>query len=289
MSRFLCSLLTICGLLAVSAVLHAQVDGQPLDSVRLRYNFKQGQTITYRVVALDSIVIYDKNWRKLARERVEMVTYHCDSVLKDGYIMTVVTEQYAATENIDTLPPIARTDHQWVQRPISFLMSPTGRRVDLVAGDTVPGNAPGGPFAPLILPHMGAIVTHVGGSGSYDNHQWTLDNMFPPVKWTGLVFAVSPRRLDTLGRKNVVQLNLSEVANVLHKLPGDTANPTTRTTVNGAGEYFFDEKAGYPVAGNYNLIARFTMEFSGGREVRGQHIISTTYELMEDTALGKKQ
>lgn len=267
-------------MLATVPAAHAQ-GGGALDTVNLRYGFKQGQTLSYRVIAVDSIILYDKAWRTLARERVEVVTYYCDSVLRDGYIMTVVTEQYAATEWVDSLPPVTRTDHPWVQRPITFLMSPTGRRVDLVAGDTVPGNAPGGPFAPLLLPHLGGVATYIGASGSFDNEQWTLDNMFPPVKWQGLVFKVLPRRLDTLDRKNVVQVDLTEVANVVHKLPGDSLNPVTRTTVNGGGSYYFDTKAGYPVGGSYNEIARFTMEFPGGKEVDGRHIIGMIYELLE--------
>lgn len=282
MARSLLRLFLLPALLcALFSAAFAQADNA-LDTVRIRYNFKQGQTVTYRAVSYDSIIIYDTKWRTLARERVEIVTYTCDSVLRDGYVMTVTTQQYAATEKLDTMPPVTRTDHPWLERPVTFLMDPAGRRVDLVAGDTVIANAPGGPFAPALLPHFGSGVMYVGQTATFTNEQWLTDNSYPPVRWSGPTFRAIDGRVDTLGRKGLVHLNMTDVANITNKVPGNDDNPVTKTVINGGGDYYFDQTLGYPVAGSYGQIARFTMEFPNNKKVDGRHLTGMYYELVEN-------
>ncbi len=283
MVRYVLPFLAIVAALAMAcSPALAQDDDVQLDTVHVSYELKQGQVLTYRVISYDSIMIYDVKWRTLARERVEIITYQCDSVLRDGYIVTVTTQEYGATEKLDTLPPVVRTDHPWVDRPIRFLMDRAGRRVDLVAGDTVVGNAPGGPFAPALLPHVGSGEMFIGQSGTFGNEQWLTDNSFPPIWWSGGSFRLIPRRLDTLGHKGVLEVGLTDVANLTHQVPGNPNNPVTRTVVNGGGEYYFAPDLGYPVGGTYSQIARFTMEFPDGKTVDGRHLTSMSYELMEN-------
>ena len=119
-TRFILASLFLLGiLLAGGSTASAQ---KPLDSISLRYDFVKGKTLRYRVVAYDSIVLYDRHWRTLARERAEVVQFRCDSVLPNdsGYIMTIMTTGYAATETIDSLPPITRDTSGWVNRPITL-------------------------------------------------------------------------------------------------------------------------------------------------------------------------
>jgi hypothetical protein len=253
-----------------------------LDTVKLRYNLKQGETVTYRAISYDSIIIYDARWRTLARERVEMITFTCDSVLRDGYIITATTQQYAATEKLDTMPPVTRTDHPWVERPVTFLMDPAGRRVDLVAGDTVVANAPGGPFSPLLFPHLGTGLMYVGQSATFTNEQWLAENSFPPVRWSGTTFRVIEGRTDTMGHKGAIHISMTDAATVAHKVPGNETNPLTRTVISGGGDYYFDPKLGYPLGGEYNQIARFTMEFPGNKTVDGRHLTGMYYELVKN-------
>jgi hypothetical protein len=280
-TRFLFSFALSLGLL-LAACLPASAQ-KALDSISLRYNFVKGATIRYRVIAYDSIVLYDKHWRTLARERAEVVQFHCDSVLPadSGYIMTIMTTGYAATERIDSLPPITRDTAMWVNRPITFLMSVSGRRLKLKAASDDPGTSPGGPFEPLLLPYLGDDRTYVGSSGAYPTEQYMFDNVFPPVFWKGSTFRTIVGRMDTLKQK-VLHVTLSDVGNLSYRMPGSDDNPATSATVNGAGDYYLGTKLGYPIGGTYNLIARFTMARPGKEKVDGRHILGMYFELLKE-------
>jgi len=269
--------------LAALALGTTHADAQKLDSIRLRYTFTAGQTIRYRVVAFDSIMIYDKKWRVLSRERAEEVTLRCDSVLPNdgGYIMTTRMTQYAASETYDSLPPVVRDTSAWVNRPITFLMTISGKRLTLKAATDDPGTSPGGPFEPLLLPNLGDDHTYVGSSGAFPNEQYMFDNIFPPVFWKGSTFRTIVGRLDTLKQK-ALEIQLSDVGNLSYQMPGDDANPITTATINGSGQYFLGTKLGYPIGGNYSLIARFTLSRPDKQNVDGRHILGMYFELLTD-------
>jgi hypothetical protein len=259
----------------------------PLDSVQLAYRFKAGQSITYRAVSRDSILLYDVSQHTLVRNRVEMVNVRCDSVLDGGYLMTLTTTGYAATERIDTLPPITRTSHPWVGRKISFVMSNAGRRIDLVdspdPGDSS-GVAPGAPFQPLLLPFFGdEAATYIGSSQNFNQEDLMLDNVYPPIHSNGAMFRVVSRRLDTLRRK-AVDVGLSSVETIAYVPPPVNGQKNiVKATINGGGNYYFVPKLGYPLGGLYGLIANFTIEsLDGKRSVSGRHFIDMTYQIAEN-------
>jgi hypothetical protein len=265
-----------------AAALHAQ-SGKTLDSVVLRYRFTEGETLTFRVVAFDSITINDKGGRALARERAELVIYRCEKVLPNdsGFIMSVVTTDYVATETLDTLPPISRTEHDWIGRKIRFQMTPTGSRKYLFGPEDPAGNAPGGPFEPMLLPTLGTPErTHVGASDIFQNEQWLLETVFPPIYWKGTVFRVVKGRVDTMGQKTI-HLAQTEVATAGHQSPGE-GNPKTVTVYNGGRQFFFAPDLGYVLGGSGEILARFTMEFPNGNKIDGRHIMSMYYELLVD-------
>ncbi len=249
--------------------------------VSLRYRFTPGQTIAYNVIAYDSIVIYDSVWRRLAVERAETVTFRCDSVRPDGaYVMTLVTTSYSATERRDSLKPVERHTHPWVGRTITFLMTPSGRRLGLLGGASTPGTSPGGPLAPLLLPNLGADSAAMESADQFDDDNWLVDNVFPPIRWRGSAYRSVKRAVDTLGQKTV-HVEIAEVGNSAYRQAGSDA-PMSRGTVNGAGRYFLAPKLGYPVGGGYEMINRFTMDLPGGRTVEGRHVTGMSFELVRE-------
>jgi hypothetical protein len=251
---------------------------QELDTVRLEYRFTPGQVVTYRVVSTDSITMLDTSRKTFASERVEIVEYRCDTILSDGYVMTMTLKEYAATESIDGIPPVTRVTHPWVGRPVTFLMSPTGKRLNLLELSKEPGVAPGGPFAPLLLPFLGDSISHVGASASLSHAYWIFDNVYPPVYWKGTTFRVLPRRQDSpFGR--VVVVSLSDVGTVAYKLPGTEI--ISQTVVNGAGNYLLSPQLGYMVGGFYELVGRITIKLPAKREVTGSHRMKMTYEMVK--------
>ncbi|MBS1913367.1 MAG: hypothetical protein JST22_15375 [Bacteroidetes bacterium] len=269
-------LLLVCG-----SSLHAQEKKH--DSLELRYRFVPGQTLTYRVFGYDTIVIYDSTVHALSREREEMVTYRCDSIVPQGYVMTLRTTAYKATERRDTATPVVVTSHPWVGRSIRFLMSPTGRRLDLLASPNVPATGPGGPFAPMVLPNLGADSTYIGSSDQYVNEQWTVDALYPPIRWRGNCMRNVERRFDTLGNP-VVEVSFSEVGNNAYRQPGK-GDPTTSSLSNGGGSYYCSARYAYPIAGNYEMINNLTMDFPApaARKLRGRHTTGILIQFISDS------
>lgn len=261
---------------ATPTVLHAQErEGG------IRYQFTPGEEIRYRIIAVDSIVMYDRLQKNLARRRVEIVRYRCDSILPDGnYLMTVEWTDYAATERLDTLPEIIRTTHPWIGHPRTFIMSPTGHRIDMVRYDRFHGSAPGGPFAPLAIPFLGDSVA-VHGNDVFTNKQWLFDNVFPPVGWSGTTYRNLQGKIDTLGEM-LDDIELTETAAVQYKPAGLPDSIVTHSRINGAGRYFVSSSKGYPVGGTYDLIADVTLTNAHGEEIQGRHVMSTIFELYND-------
>ena len=251
-----------------------------LDTVRLRYHFSPGETVTYRVVSRDSIVMLDSARRTFANERVEIIEYRCDTVLVDGYVMTMTLKEYAATESMNGIPPVTRTSHPWVGRPVTFLMGPTGNREreSLLEMTTEPGVAPGGPFAPLLLPVLGDSNSHVGASNTRKHGYWLFDNVYPPVYWEGMTFRVVPGRGNTTAG-DVVVVTMSDVATVAYKLPG--TDVLSLTIVNGAGTYNLSPKLGYMTGGLYELVGRISIKVPSRPEITGRHTMTMAFEMVQ--------
>lgn len=279
-SQMIRSLLLLLILCAPHLTLPADGWGQGLPD-GIRYHFKPGEGVRYRVVAVDSIIIFDRVWRTVTRRRAEVVQYRCNSILPNGnMLMTVELTEYAATERLDTMPQVTRTTHPWVGHPRVFVMSPTGRRLDMIRFDSIPGSTPGGPFAPLALPYLGDSVA-VRGNDVFTNRQWMFDNVFPPVGWDGTTFRSLNGMIDTLGER-LFDVELTETAVVHYRPIGRSDSVITRSRINGAGRYLISPDRGYPVGGTYDLIADIDLTNPHGESIQGRHLMSTIFELYTD-------
>ena len=254
------------------------------ESYVLRYDLSQGENVTYRVVSYDSIVIWDHQPRVLIRERAERVNYRCDTILPDGYGMTVTLMEAVVREKFDSLPWVIRADHPFVGQPIRFLMGPDGERIRLRDTLEFAGSMPGAPFQPLLIPALGGADTVSVGAGSvFERKMWLLDNVYPPVQMQGGAIRKILGTQDTLGHP-VVMIELSETGQVWYTPPpppGSTGeNVVTHTRVNGGGRYWIDFEAGYPVAGDYQLIGNITFtNEQTDKERLGRHTIYMEYRI----------
>ena len=260
----------------------AQGDGQA--SYVLRYDFSQGEEVTYRVTSYDSIVVWDHKPRVLIRERAERVQYRCDTILPEGYGMSVTLLSAVVRERLDTMPWIIREDHPFVGQPIRFLMAPDGERIRLRDTLLFPGSMPGAPFQPLLVPALGGADTVSVGAGSvFERKMWLLDNVYPPVQWQGGVIRKILGAQDTLEHSTVV-VELSESGQVWYTppaLPGrEKEDVVTHTRVNGGGRYWIDLEEGYPVAGDYQLIGNITFtNTENDKERQGRHTITMEFRI----------
>ncbi len=266
------------------------VDGNTdtgLDSIRLEYRFTPGQEITYRVLSTDSIVLFDETPFVIQRQRIEHITFRCDTILPDGYGMTVVMNQYVAREKMDTMPEVTLTSHQWLDREIKFLMSPYGERIRLRDYQEGDGVAPGEQFQPLLLPFIGDnLNTYIGASDLFELKHWLLDNVYPPVEWIGGVFRVVKGYGETLGVKTY-SIELSETGHVEYlppSPPGMEGHETViQTVVNSSHSLEFAYKAGFPVAGKVNLIGNLTFKNNtSDAEMSGRHFMTVEYSILPE-------
>ncbi len=267
---------------AIDVVTPQRVSAQTIDSLHIRYRFKQGDTLSYRLYAFDSITVFDVVTKRLTRERTEVISFRCDSVLPNGYIMTTTMREYGANETLDTLPTVRRLTNDWVGRSVTYLMSPTGFRMDMLRYKEDPGTVPGGPFEPLILPAFSGTPDSISvvGSSIFQKDMWLFDNAFPPVKWSGTSLRRYMGMKDTLGRRSLdVQMN--DVAQIAYFPGGDTDAPMTQSKINGSGNYFLNPELGFPIAGTYDLIADITFTNpKTGEKVTGRHVMSVMFELL---------
>ena len=247
----------------------------------LRYDFSEGESVTYRVLSFDSLVIWDIDPRVVIRERVERITYRCDTILPEGYGMTMILEDVVVRERVDTLPWAMKTEHPWVGRPIRFLMNEDGKRIRLRDTMNSPGSMPGAPFQALVIPHLGGADTVSPGAGSvFDRSMWLLDNVYPPVQWNGGGLRKILGVGDTL-EHHTIAVELSATGQVWYTPPTiGKEKLTTHIVVNGSGKYWISLDAGYPVTGEHQLIGNITFKNEGTEEERtGRQIISMVFSL----------
>lgn len=264
-------------------------EAAPLDSVRLRYNLVPHQQITYRVVTLDSMLVPGKgdDQHLVTRQRVEVIHFRCDTILPQGIVITEVLKEYVATERMDSLPPVTRTTHPWVGRVISFLMSPDGRRVDMLRYSKENGVRPGAPFQPSPMPFIGPDSTFVGASGMFNYEQFDFDNAFPPPFLTSSIFRTVQARVDTLGEKTI-RLSLSETGQMKYYPPPaknqDSLSLYVHTVITGSGNYYYAPERGLMIAGDEQMIGRVTIMSTKNTENKsqGRQIIRMSFTEMKE-------
>jgi hypothetical protein len=237
-----------------------------LDTVRLVYDFEPGESVTYRVVTYDTLFFHGANSFIQSAERSHLVTYRCDSLVRDGIVLTISYGGYVARESRDTFPAALRTSHPWTNRTHTILMNDDGRRIRFLSSTEAPGVAPAGPFQPLILPYLGEPWTYVGSSQVFELNHFLLDNVAPPILSGGSVFRTVAARVDTLGVATVV-LDFAETGRT--KYLAENGNET-QATINGESRFWYSPMLGFPVAGDLVSTASLALRAANGSEAGGR-------------------
>jgi hypothetical protein len=208
-------------------------------------------------------------------------------VLPEGYGVTMTLNDVVIRERIDSMPWQVKTYYPWVDVPIRFLMTETGKRVRLRATPKRPGSMPGAVFQPLLFPHFGPVDSIAPGEGDvFDRSMYLLDNIYPPVQWNGGFLRKGGSYLDTTGVR-ILGIQLSETGQVWH-IPGANSDDDvdsarmlgvkTHAVLNGGGTYWFDASRGMPIGGEYQMIANLTLtDQKSGKERKGRQLIFTQY------------
>ncbi|MBC8144556.1 MAG: hypothetical protein H7X80_03155 [bacterium] len=255
-------------------------DHAELDTIDLVYSFDVGETVTYRVTTHDTLVLSGANSVLQAAERSHIVSYTCDSIVRDGYVLTMRYSGYAARERRDSLPLVTRTAHPWTEHSYTFLMTPDGRRVRLLSkSDSLV--APAGPFQPLLLPYLGDRWTHVGSSQMFDIAHWLIDNVAPAIIWNGTSFRAITERREAFGLA-AIGVSLTETGRATYEASGGRI---TDAIINSEGHYWYSPMLGYPVAGEVVSMNRLEIR-SNGAQAEGRQVIHTTFEIVAEADIG---
>src|SRR5690606_13368834 len=119
---------------------------------------------------------------------------------------------------------------------------------------------------------------------------WLLENAYPPVKFTGGVLRKVLGPADTLGH-HTANVELNETGQLWYIPPPSMNGQEIRmhSRINGTGHYLIDFSQGFPVAGDYEMIANLTLTDGEGKNERaGRQRISMIFhvdELQEDLDL----
>jgi|GEM_PF-1822419 len=251
----------------------------------LSYRLHPGDSVVYRVHAVDSIGLYDVQRRIITRERIGIVSYRCDSVLPDGsYVMTWRYHAYNSTERLNSGPTVSRETHPWVGRSATFRMTAGGLRTTMFQWNSTSETSPGGPLEPLPLPWLGddSLAPEIPGTTSYSGKNWLFENSFPPTLFDGIMMRVTDGATDTVGRRVLpVELNLAGTIAYASKQGEDSI--LTQAFVQSGGSYMLGVKEGYPLAGRVQQIARLKLHIGNERQQRdieGRHSMTTVFELL---------
>jgi hypothetical protein len=269
---------------AVVSPVHAQkkpgaarpAPAKSLDSARIAYHLEPGATVSYHVVAHDTLALYGGNAYLHAAERSWIVTFTCDSIVPEGMIVTMRYDGYAAREWRDSLPPVTRTSSPWTDAAHTFMITADGRHTRQVWPKEGTSVAPAGPFQPQLLPFLGAESTFIGSSEMFELTQMLSENAMPPTAYNGSIFRTLVRRVDTLGVETI-EIALSETGQSTYEGAGGLA---TRSVINGASRFWFSPLLGLPVAGHAEAIMNLTLHNQQGAEAGGRQSIGLDYELV---------
>lgn len=249
--------------------------GQP-EPITVLYDFTPGESVWYEVATYDTLLLNGANQLLQTAEREYTVSFTCDSLVRDGFAMTMRSHAYSSRERRDTLPSTTRTSHSWLRRPLSFVMRYDGRRVRFITQIDTPSVAPGGPFQPLLLPFVGEPRALTGKSETFKESHWLLDNASPPVLWTGSMFRSIEKRVDSAGMPTL-ELAFAETGRARYE-PANGVS--TEAVTNASSRHWFAPMLGFPVAGEVHAIYNLTMSTPRG-DGEGRQIVNTVYHILD--------
>lgn len=259
------------------------------DTACYHYVFSPGDTITYRAVALDSIII--DYGTPLLKTRYELIRIVCDSVNKLGHffisqelINSISEETWGDKEKVE------RIESPWIGRKVWYEIDSVGARYSFGVDDsTRAAMSPGGAFQPNIIFPFKQFCKITNESWSYSAIMDLPENGIPiPIERQNSLFrAMEPK--DTLGypcnRFQYVRTGQGSVSIVTN----DVKIYTSSVNVSN-GVVFFHKQYSIPVHYFANIEQKLNIEMPDIGKQPGVHYMIINYTLDEyKPAIRKKK
>lgn len=253
-------------------------DVKKKDSIFFKLKFLPGDTLVYKVISTDSIII--DFGKPLLKSRTERFRIICDSVSKDEhYYLTIALIESISKESQGNEKNLENSNPPWLNRKIRLVIDSVGTRISGFSFDSLnPALCPGGAFQPyLIFP--------INASQKAVNESWiatSLDELYenglpvPLLKQSSLFRAKGI--IDTLGDKcSRIEFIKTGQGNIPVVTENDKFNVTN--IISGFGVMDISATRNIPVHFYATLEQKLTLHFPNNVTKPGLHYINSYFTL----------
>lgn len=265
------------------AILQAQDDinttnSVPNDTLNLKLKFFPKDTLYYRVVTWDSIVI---NYNPaLLKQRAELMRLTCDSVTKSG-LMFLSQEliEFSSKEADGSGESATRTTSGWIGRKSTVVIDSNGKRhKQFYADDSKISVAPGGVFMPHLIFEINANEKVMNESWLINSADTLVENSFPPSILNHTNLMRISQKIDTLGYMNNEIMYIRTGNGSFHFELGEN-KVTNSVVINSSGILRISEVYNIPVHLFVTIEQKLTIYQQDDSTIPGKHFIHTDYYL----------
>jgi hypothetical protein len=174
-------------------------ENEKRDTLDLKYQFYKGDTLFYRIVVWDSIIVdYEQ---PLLKQRVDLIRITCDSTDHNGLMyLTQEMVESKSKEAFGKDERSKRTSSPWINRKSIVVIDSTGKRHNQFYSDSsrIAIN-PGGLYFPHLLFDIGSTRKSINESWLVRSTDTLVENSYPPslLQHTSLFRLAGT--IDTLG------------------------------------------------------------------------------------------
>lgn len=248
------------------------------DTLELKLKFFPKDTLYYRVVTWDSIVI---NYSPaLLKQRAELVRITCDSVTKSGlmYLSQELIE-FSSKEVTGDDESSTRTTSGWLGRKSTIVIDSNGKRhKQFYADDSKVSISPGGVFMPHLIFEINAGNKIMNESWLVNSSDTLVENSFPPAFLNHTSLMRISQQIDTLGYLNNEIMYIRTGNGSFHFELGDD-KVTNSVVINSSGLLRLSDVMNIPVHLFVTMEQKLTIYQKDDSTIPGKHFIQTDYYL----------
>lgn len=248
------------------------------DSVCYEYSFFPGDSIYYRRVSYDSIVIeFDE---AILKERFERVLVTCDSVSKRGsFYLSIQMTDFISYESQGEIKGIKRDNSPWLGRKAHLEIDSVGNRLSARIDDpSISSVAPGGAFQPLLFFAFRDKCKAVDESWSLNTLDSIPENANPyPLMRHSFLFN-SEEDIDTLGYE-CSRFRYIRTGQGSFSLINEDTKLRTTAIINSSGKVTISKKYGIPIHLRQAIEEKLTIMQPGDLRKPAWHYSDETYTI----------
>jgi len=250
------------------------------DTVCFKLAFHAGDTLTYSIVSMDSIVInYGAPLKKVRNELLSVV---CDSVSKKGtFFLSLELLDFIGYESSDGEKEVERKETPWKGRIVQIEIDSVGNRLSWSVDDsTVGAMSTGGAFQPYLFFYFKEPCKGVDETWMVQTLDELPENGFPvPLLKQSSLFRAR-KDIDTLGEK-CSSFEFIKTGQGSINVIDEKTNLLVTSIINSFGIYDISQVRNIPVYFYYTVEQKLTVHLSKDETQPGWHYITSNWTLSQ--------